>query len=564
MFNSKKEKLFTTSATKPNQFIKAALKESVKTNSLGNGALKYTTTNSDFVDQFANATNYRNPRSYQEIEKDMSLLWSQNELNTVSLTFYLRMITRTVQLPDGTKTSTTQRGQGLKHEGIFRMMWFAINKPDIFWSNINLFISIASWKDIIVLLSYDLQYHGWENRVLDWNKFGQLLLSGLENPNVSELVKKYLPAIKSNSKCKTLESQADNIIAKWICSLLFGGKTTEDNYKNYSKYRKLKSSGTAHQWQQLISQGKLLSIDFNTVHGRALAQLVSGKFLANNKLEEVYQTWIVSKPIAKYTGYVYELLQPVKTGYRNSILKPYQVDTINKQFYGIIENAKTGMNPNDSGLLVVVDSSSSMVDEVAGTKATSYDIAKSMALYFSYLLKGVFSDTYMEFNDKAGLIKWKGKTPVEKLQNDSCQAYGNTNFQSVAKTFSDLLSQGVPESDFPTGILCVTDGCFNSVGDNKTNFSTLKTNLLNAGFSKIYVDNFKVVLWDIPNGYYGGTPQTAFEDFADAPNLFHISGLDGSAIAFLTGVNGKTTTPKNSQELFEAAMDQEILKLITI
>lgn len=567
MFTAKQTNLFgnetkTKASANSNQFVREAMKESAKISTLGNNALKYITTSNDFVDQFAKVTNYKNPRSYKEIENDMRLLWSQDKSLTLSLSFYIRMITRVVSLFDGRKTSTSQRGQGLKHEGIFRMMWLAINSPETFWKNIALFISVGSWKDIITMLSYDLQYNKWEGRVLDWNKFGQLILAGLENTNTSELVKKYLPQIKANSKCTTLESQADNIIAKWICSLLFGTKS--DNYKNYRSYRKLKTSGTAHQWQQLISKGDFLKIDFNTVHGRALAQLVSGKFLANNGLESAYEKWLESKPIAKYTGFVYELLGPVKSGYHNNTLKQYQIDTINKQFYGIIETAKNGMKEDDNGLMVVVDSSSSMTSKTPGTNVSSYSIAKSMALYFSYLLKGRFENNFMEFADTCRMIQWKGNTPVEKLQNDRCEAYGSTNFQGVADTFGKILKKGVSESEFPSGILCVSDGCFNSVGNNKTNFKALKERLLAYGFSIDYVSNFKVVLWDIPNSYYGSKPQTAFEDFADCPNLYHISGLDGSAIAFLTGVKGQVSVPKNSQELFEAAMNQEILNMIEV
>ena len=86
-----------------------------------------------------------------------------------------------------------------------------------------------------------------------------------------------------------------------------------------------------------------------------------------------------------------------------------------------------------------------------------------------------------------------------------------------------------------------------------------------AGFSKEYVDNFKIVLWDVPNRYYGGKSQTAFESFADAPNLFYMAGFDPSAVAFLTGTNPKTeATPKNAKELFDAAMDQEIMRLVQV
>ena len=553
----------TTMNVPTNPFLKAGFKASVTTNSLGNGATKLTTTGSDFVDQFAKATNYKAPRSYQEIDADMRNLWRQNKTLTVALTFYLRMITRIVKLFSGEKTTTTQRGQGLKHEGIFRMMWLAINEPKTFWKNITLFISIGSWKDVITMLSYDLQYNGWENRKLDWHKFGQLILAGLENPNTSELVKKYLPQIKAESQCHTIEAQADTMIGQWICSLLFGNKPNPTSGTTYKKYRKLKSSGTAHEWQQLISKGNFLSINFNSIHGRALAQLVSGNFITNNGLEEKYQAWIESQPVAKYTGYVYELLAPIKIGYINANLKRYQIDTINKQFYGKIETDKKGMKEGTS-LIVVVDTSSSMTSAVPGTKVSSYSIAKAMALYFSYLLKGPFAKSWMEFADTCKLNFWKGSTPVENLQLDKAEAYGSTNFQGVADTFGKILKQTGSEKDFPSGILCVSDGCFNGSGSNQSSFKILLGKLRQYGFSEEYVKNFKVILWDIPNGYYGGKAQTAFEEFADCPNLFHISGLDGSAVAFITGTEKQESTPKNSEELFQAAMNQEVLNLIEL
>jgi len=564
MFNSKLKQLIgntQTTSVDTNTFLKQGYKQSAKTKSFGNGAVKFITTGNDFVDQFGKVSQYKAQRPFQEISKDTQLLWSQNKFMALCFIFYIRIITRKVTLSDGKCTKTTQRGQGLKHEGIFRMMWVALNDPEVFWKNIPLFISIGSWKDIIAMLSYDLQYNGWKNRVLDWDSFGKLILAGLENSNTTNLVKKYLPQIKANKQCKTLEAQADNIIAKWLCSLLFGAK--ENQYGFYKQYRKMKVSGTAHKWQQLISRGQHNLIDFNTVHGRALAQLVSGKYLKNQHLEEVYEKWIMNKPVAKYTGYVYELLSPVKNGYDNVNLKRYQKETINKQFYGLIETAKQGMLPNDSGLMVVVDTSSSMTSNVPGTKISSYDVAKSMALYFSYLLKGVFSKSWMEFNDSAVLKKWAGDNPVDNLQNDNSEAYGSTNFQSVTKLFVSLFKKGVPISDFPKGILCLSDGCFNHAGGNKTNREKMLKVFEKEGFPKDYINNFKIILWDIPNSYYG-TPQTTFEEFADAPNLFHISGLDGSAVAFITGVEAQKYEPKTSEELFAAAMNQEIMGLLSV
>jgi hypothetical protein len=573
MFQTKKSQLFQhkvagkVSAPKTsNAFIKAAIKQGAQTTALGNGALKFTTTGNDFVDQFGKCTIYKAPRTFAEVGKDMDILFSQDGLTATKFATYLRLITRVISFPDGTRTEHTQRGQGLKHEGIFRMIWLAINQPQTFWKNITLFIAAGSWKDVITMLQYDLVYNGWDERKLDWENFGQLILAGLENPRSSELLKKYLPQIKANSACTTVESQADNMIAKWICSLIFGTKGGSNDSSKYKQYRKLKSSGTAHQWQQLISQKEMLAIDFNSIHGRALSQLVSGKFLKNSGLEASYQKWIESKPIAKYTGYVYELMSQVKTGYHGGTqLAKYQEDTINKQFLGMIETAKNGMKEGDNGLLVVVDSSGSMTSVVPGTKVSAYSVALSMALYFSYLLKGKFEGHFAEFSNTCIMKTWKGSTPVQQFKNETSGIIAGTNFQAIGDLFVQMLKKGVLESEFPSGILCVSDGCFNSTGSNKTNHQTLLTRLRNGGFSKQYVDNFKVILWDVPNGYYSPKGNQAFEDFADAPNLYHISGLDPAAVAFITGVEGREKpAPKNSEELFEAAMEQEILEMIQL
>ena len=74
-----------------------------------------------------------------------------------------------------------------------RMMWININHRDTFWKNFGLFVMVGSWKDVFVMLSLDLQYNGWKSRMLDWDKFGQAILVGLENPNTTNLVKNIYP-----------------------------------------------------------------------------------------------------------------------------------------------------------------------------------------------------------------------------------------------------------------------------------------------------------------------------------------------------------------------------------
>lgn len=560
MFTKKQEKLFETKnvskTSVTNAFVNTALKNDAVVAS-GNGAKKYSTTGNPFVDQFGKVSEYRVKRSFNDIVTDCETLWAENKKIAVLFIFYLRIITRVVTLFNGTKTSVSQKGAGLKHESIMRMIWLHMKQPITFWKNIDIFISVGSWKDIITMLSYDLQYNGWNDRKLDWNKFGNLILNGLNDPSQRELLKKYLPQIKANSKCSTLESQADNIIGKWICSLLYGSKMNEA--ASYKLYRKLKVSGTAHEWQQLISKRKFEKIDFNKIHGRALSLLVRGKFLKNQGLETKYNEWI-TKPTTtsvKYTGFVHELFS-ICSRYSSLIKIPAnEQETINKQFQTLIE--KGGEKVTNTKLIVVRDTSSSMGSLATGLKMSCFDVAKALALYFSEFLTGAFKDAFIEFNSDAKMHTWKGNTPLEKWYNDHCGFVGSTNFMSVIQLFAKLKRQGVPENEFPTGILCISDMEFNPVSAfNKTNVEVALDNLRSAGFSENYVQNFVIVLWNLRNDYYGAKSGIKFDTYGNVPNVYYFSGFEPSIISFLT------EDIKNAEELFDAAMNQEVLNLITI
>lgn len=575
MFNSKKTKLFeqpgksaTTSSSNP--FVKKSLEKKAVTLS-GNGAKKFSTTGSTMVDQFGTVAQYRTPREWKDVDADMVKLWAIDAYKCLQFTFYMRMITRVVGLPDGRKTELPQRGAGLKHEGIFRNMWIHINYPKTFWKNITLFIAAGSWKDVITMLQYDLVYNGWEGRKLDWKKFAGILLAGLENPNTSELIKKYLPQIKAKSACRTVEAQADNIIAKWICSLLYGPGESAANYK---QYRLLKSRGTAHEWQQLISQGKMLDIDFSTIHGRALAQLVSGKFLKNNGLEARYAKWIEKQPTAKFTGYVYELVSGKKWP-----MPIHEKQTIDAQFQTLVETAQKGLASNGLRPISVVDCSGSMDSYMylgggAHGKLRSIEVAMSSAIFFDEMLSdsSPFKNYYLGFSGSTQMIEFTGKTFTEKFFTSQRRGGGGTNFESVFRFLADFrrANPTVSESDIPNFIVCFSDGEFDFVSSDKrtavTNVEKGRELLKAAGYSKEFYSTFGMCFVDLPNTFYGGrkdrTPK--FETFGDVENVFYFSGYDMSPLAFLFGVAGQTSIPRTAQEMFEAAMNQELLNMLTL
>jgi len=531
-----------------NTFVKTGLEVSSETTS-SEGGKKYSTTGDLFVDDFAAISRYKKPRSYQEVAQDMYTLWSVDPLLTMKLLLYVRLVTRKTVLDNNTLSK--QKGQGLKHEGIMRMLWVAVHHPNTFKLNLPLFIAAGSWKDVIQMMSFDLQYHGFKGRKLDWNFLSQVISAGLSN----DLVRKYLPTIKTNKKCTTLESQADTLIGRYLARKFFPNYPKEISFK---KYRELKSHGTAHQWQQLISKQLYDEINFNTIAGRALSLLVNSKFLENHKLANKYSDWVLSQPTVKFTGYVHELFKSVDYD-----IKPWVKETVNRQFQQLLEES------TQSSLLVVRDTSGSMGGQVIRCNMSSGNIAKALALYFSYFLKGAFANTFGEFNKRCKLHQWIGETPVDKYLNDKCSCIGNTNFQSVIDLFIELKDKGVPESDFPSGILCISDGEFQQAahhdlvqdGSNQTNFKVAIKRLREANFSSSFVDNFKIILWDIPNQFYGNK-EVKFESFADCPNLFQLSGYDGSVISFILGK--EYSAPKTEKELFLAAMNQELLNLVKI
>lgn len=564
MFEKKVSSLLSSSKEE-SSFVKEATHETLS----GNGSLKYTTSGDDFVDNFCAISTFKEPRSYKEVAEDMQRLWSQDPLKCLKLAVYIRMVTRKPQVlehfgMEKAEVLETQKGQGLRNEGILRMLWLAINHPDTFTHNICLFIAAGSWKDIFTMLNLDLQYHGWSNRQLDWRFFNNVIFAGLANPNTTHLVRKYLPTIRTNSKAKTLEAQADTLIGRWVARNLF---KEEDKVTSYKKYRKLKAEGVAHEWQQLISKQLYKEIKFDRIAGRALQKLVNSKFLQNHNLRENYLEWIKSKPTAKYTGFVFELFKPLNNVLYDWSTRSYSYAepdeatkaTINAQFNHLVAVGKEGVD-TQSRFLVARDISGSMTSDAAGCNMSSYSVAKAMALYFSEFLTGPFANSFIEFSDECTMCQWKGETPVDKWMNDGNADFGSTNFLSVAELFARLKRQGVAESDFPEGVLCVSDGEFNYCGRNTTNFREFRNILRRAGFSEEYVKNFKLVLWDIPNGFYSKQKPT-FEDFADAPNAFHMSGYDPAAVSFLMG---KGHNPCNSKELFEASMDQELLNKLQI
>lgn len=512
-----------------------------------------------FLDQFVNLGKCLSPRQYVPVARDMQLLWNANPKLCVQFTAYTRLITRKCRVvtPSGVIQLDTQQGEGLKHEGIMRMMWLATYHKPTFHANIAYFAAAGCWKDFITMLALDAQWNGFKHR-LDWDFFKKTIFAGLVNGQTCELVKKYLPRVQSNVACKTEEAKARNIVAKYLAEGLYGKPKDEGDFSTYRKYRKLKNSGTVIRWQQLISQKKVLEIDFDTVPGKALSLLAGSKFLKHQGLREKYQNWLKSRKKANSNGFIHNLFKPLGLEKVYEPLPEYMEASINLSFDAFVDNAR---QRKATPLLVIRDISHSTNGEIDESEVSTYSVGKAYALYHSELLPTIFKGSYGVLENKMELRKFVGRTAIEKWKNDEeetlCQEPALNN---IAEMLCDIKKNtNMNEGEFPKGCLVVSNTAFAHIRGKKEPFVGFKQTLLQAGFSKEFVREFKLIVWQISNKQ----TKSKIEILPGVSNCFFVNGLSNSTAAFITGEK-RFQTPHTPREIFENAMNQELLNMMVL
>ena len=538
----------------------------IKANTLGagandarteNGAISYNTFGTALLDQFGKAGVYRG-RDINDVWSDQNILWSENSEFALKFPFYLRLITRQSNITGQGKTEKVQRGVGARDEAFKRLLWIAKYHPEEFYRNLWLLPVVGSWKDLWVLLSFD-----GANEYLDESKFFEVIAEGINDPSHKDLVKKYMPRIRSSKKCTTAWAMKTNSLAK---------RFADAAGWSYKDYRTYKTSGEAHTFQKIICKGLYSKIDWKTIPGKALLNLVSGKFLSNHNLEDIYYNWIKSQPVAKFNGYAFELGRKLgHTKYEFNKTNRVTRITVDKQFDGLIATASKDGGAIQGNVLCALDTSGSMSGPAldnAGT--TPFHVCISLGIYFSELNQGAFHNTVAMFDDTSRLLKLKGKTFSDKWNEIISQntAWGSTNFQSVIDLIVDTRRKH-PEialEDFPSTLVVVSDMQFNPSNSyynrvsEETNYETAM-NKLRKVFPKEFVENFKIIWWYCSNRKTSDFPSTM-----ENGGTYMMSGFDGSIISFLLGGEMAVKTPDKKmpsmEDIIQAAFNQEVLTLV--
>lgn len=535
-----------------------------------NGALTNATTNSVIVDQFGKAGNYRD-RSIDEVFHDQELLWNENPQNALRFPFYLRLITRVDKINDENTTDKVQKGQGAKDESFKRLLWLAEKHKDAFVKNIWLLPVVGSWKDLWTLMYYDITYG---RNVIDHAVIFEIIIEGLKSETHVDLVKKFMPRIRSVHKCHTPWAEITNALAREFAKY---------NHWSYREYNHEKATGTAHNFQKIICARQYQDINWNHIPGRALFKLTNGKFLRNHDLEDNFGEWLSKQPTAKFTGYVYELVHNVmqnlnsfRTFTSNTVnlnVPAYKKELWNKQFNELISKARHD-GKIKGNVWCALDTSGSMAQKVV-PNVTAYDICISLGIFFSELNTGAFHNNVIMF-DNESRVKTLNGTFIDKIISivSDQTAWGGTNFQSVVDEICNIRKNNpnIPLEDYPQTLLVVSDMQFNPTNryahqitdeEERTNYEEAKRKLM-AFFPKEWVDDFRFIWWDCTSRATQDFPATI-----DDGGCYFFSGFDGSIIDILCGEEAelKRQVEKRSmpmQEIIQNALNQEILSYLKI
>ena len=535
-----------------------------------NGAISYASTGKELIDQFGKAASFRG-RDISVVFDDQARLWAENPEAALKFPFYLRLITREAKMSDGTKTEKVQRGAGVKDEAFKRFVWIMKNHPEEFYRNLYLIPVVGSWKDI-----WQILYYAEDAGVkADKEKFFEVVAEGIASDSQVDLVKKYLPRIRSTKKCKTNWALCTNKYAKEFVA--WADKQLEGTF-NAQSYRNLKASGQAHDFQKIICSRRYDELNFKTIPGKALLNLVSGEFLKNHKIYDKYVEWIKSQPVAKFNGYPYELGH--KLGYNRWGFGANNVDiatkiTIDKQFENLIRTGKKNNGAITGNVWCALDTSGSMSCQVPGSDVTALEVCKSLGIYFSTLNEGAFHKNVIMF-DSTSRVKQLSGSFSEMWDQIPYDAMGSTNFQSVIDEIVRIRKKNpnIPLEDYPKTLLVVSDMQFNPTNtrmwnytpnerDNQTNIEQAKAKLRSV-FPSEFVDEFKFIWWNVASRRTEDMPST----LEDSSSYF-FSGFDGAVVSFLLGSDAEIVDTKTgekrlptAEELVEIALSQEVIALV--
>lgn len=405
-----------------------------------NGALTLNTSGSAVLDMFSMGGSMRN-RADKDVINMFKNAFAEDPVLAMKCLFYIRDC----------------RG-GLGEKRFFRLVLKYLK--DTYKSMpldkvINLTSIYGSWKDVFQTLEPSDYY----------KTIAPLFLNDIKSETPS-LMAKYMPSIggSANRKAEELAS--------------YFGMTPK-------RYRKTLSSlrNKLNLIETMISEQKWDEIKYSAVPSKAMMK---------------YNKAFGKHDYARFSNYI----ENVKKGTEKinaSVLYPYEIYSslmgrkIKDAEATALWNNLTDYT-NGKNAIVMADVSGSMT----WGDGLPIAISVSLALYFAERNKGKFNGSFMTFSSTPEVVKVRGNSLYEKM-NDISRANwsGSTNIQSA---FDVILSAGIrdniPQEEMPEVIYIISDMEFNVATNghriSKTNFDVIKEKYAQHGYTMP-----RLVFWNV-------------------------------------------------------------------
>lgn len=188
-----------------------------------------------------------------------------------------------------------------------------------------------------------------------------------------------------------------------------------------------------------------------------------------------------------------------------SVIFPHDVVKSYMQGDKVVSQAMWDVLPNympeGFSVLPVVDVSGSMTVSQGTSKVRPIDMALALGIYCSDKLKGPFKDLVCTFSATSDIYELKGDLGAKIGILQQMKWGMNTNLQ---KAFERILavgvSQKVADADMPKMILVISDMEFDACSDGETNFSNIKAQYKQLGYTVP-----QLVFWNV-NARAGNSP----------------------------------------------------------
>lgn len=415
-----------------------------------NGAYALESTNNCLVDLFGSIGGLRSCNE-TEIIRMFSKAFSEDKLLATKMSFYARDI----------------RNGGLGERRTARIIWkfLANNYPEIMKKNITNIPLFGRFDDL-----YELVGTPVEDDV--WKYIFDIFYNDILNMNTNKPVSLLAKWLKSVNTSSTKSKRLGRLTAKHL-------NLSYNKYKKYlSELRKY-----INVVERDMSYCNWKNITYSQVPSRAM-NIYRNAFQRNDT--DRFNLYIENvkngqDKINSATLYPYDIVE--KYLYTNH---NYCADKVLEEQW---KNLPNYLNEDNSNILIMADVSGSMSGRPMATSI-------GLAIYFAERNIGAFSNLFMTFSEHPKMVKLKGCTLREKIDNAKHASWGmNTNIESAFNlVLNTAIKNNISKDEMPKSIIIISDMQMDVCSDVRrwTFYDSMKDK-----FNKNSYDIPNIVFWNV-------------------------------------------------------------------